>query len=173
MNQIEIWKKVAGFDKYSVSDQGNVTKDKNMTLKKLSPNNNGYVTTSLTKNKKTKMITVHRLVASTFLPNPEIKKSVDHINNDIKNYKLTNLRWATLSQNQQNQKKSIKNTSGFKGVSFVKKTNKWRADITINGKRINLGSYMNKEDAVNIRIQRAKDEYGEYMNACEIILNVS
>ena len=64
------------------------------------------------------------------------------------------------------------NTSGTKGVSFVKKTNKWRARITIDGKEINLGSFMNKEDAVNIRIQRAKDEFGEYLNACEIILNV-
>ena len=63
------------------------------------------------------------------------------------------------------------NTSETKGVSFRKDIKKWVANITINGKQINLGSFMNKEDAVTIRIQRAKDEFGEYLNACEIILN--
>ncbi len=48
---------------------------------------------------------------------------------------------------------------------------KWCAMITINGKQINLGSFINKEDAVNIRIQRAKDAFGEYINKCELIIN--
>ena len=100
------------------------------------------------------------------------KKCVDHINNDVKNNKVENLRWATNSQNSQNAKISKDNTSGTKGVSFRKDIKKWSARITINGKCICLGSFLKKEDAVNIRIQRAKDEFGEYLNACEIILNV-
>ncbi len=49
---------------------------------------------------------------------------------------------------------------------------KWTAQICINGKKIHLGSFLNKEDAINIRIQRAKNEFGEFINKCELILNV-
>ena len=78
MNQIENWKKVVGFENYSVSDLGNVRKDKNMTLKKLSPDDAGYLRTGLTKNRKVKMIKVYRLVASAFIPNPEKKMRRSH-----------------------------------------------------------------------------------------------
>ena len=172
MQNIENWKKVAGFDNYSVSDRGNVRNDKTGRILKPGTNTHGYLYVNLRKNKKPSIKDVHRLVSLAFIPNPENKKCVDHINNDIKNNKLTNLRWVTAQQNQQNAKKSKRNTSGAKGVYYVKKTNKWIARITIDGKTINLGSYMKKEDAVMIRIQRAKDEFGEYMNACEVILNV-
>ena len=65
---------------------------------------------------------------------------------------------------------SSKNTSGTKGVHWNKKNNKWTAQITINGKRINLGSFLDKYDAINIRVQRAKDEFGEYINKCELVI---
>ena len=55
--------------------------------------------------------------------------------------------------------------------SHHRKTKKqWTARITINGKRINLGSFINKDDAVNIRVQRAKDEFGEFINKCELVI---
>ena len=65
---------------------------------------------------------------------------------------------------------SSKNTSGMKGVHWNKKNNKWTAQITINGKRINLGSFLDKDDAINIRVQRAKDEFGEFINKCELVI---
>ena len=48
---------------------------------------------------------------------------------------------------------------------------KWTAQICINGKVIHLGYFLNKDDAVNIRIQRAKDEFGEFIKKCELIIN--
>ena len=172
MQNIENWKKVVGYETYSVSDQGNVRNDKTGRILKPGSDRDGYLMVNLMKDKKQLTQKVHRLVAGAFIQNPEKKKCVDHINNDVKNNKVENLRWATNSQNSQNAKISKDNTSGTKGVSFRKDIKKWRARITINGKVINLGSFMKKEDAVNIRIQRAKDEFGEYLNACEIILNV-
>ena len=50
---------------------------------------------------------------------------------------------------------SKNNTSGTKGVCWNKKMNKWTAQTKINGKTINLGSYINKDEAINIRVQRA------------------
>ena len=68
MNQIEIWKKVAGFDKYSVSDQGNVTNDKWYQ--------GGYLKVDLRKDKKSFSQKVHRLVAGAFLLNQEKKDAL-------------------------------------------------------------------------------------------------
>ena len=168
MQNIENWIKVAGFDEYSVSDQGNLRNDKTKRILKPGTSNSGYYYVVLRKQKKSYTKNIHRIVASAFLPNPNNKKMVDHIDNNETNNKLINLRWATTSENAQNAKLSTKNTSGTKGVVFLKNTQKWRAQICINGKHISLGSFMKKEDAVNIRIQRAKDELG-YIKCMKII----
>ena len=130
---------------------------------------NGYHMVRLRKENKTYKNDIHRLVAITFLPNPENKKCVDHIDNNRQNNNLKNLRFATHSQNSQNQSMSKNNTSGTKGVCWNKKMNKWTAQIKINGKTIHLGSYLKKDNAINNRVQRAKDEFGEFINKCEFI----
>ena len=121
MNNLENWKKVAGFETYSVSDRGNVRNDKTGRILKPGTNTHGYLFVNLKKNNKSSIKDVHRLVSLAFIPNLENKKYVDHINNYKTNNKLENLRWATAQQNQQNSKLSKKNTTGTKGVSFVKK----------------------------------------------------
>lgn len=58
-----------------------------------------YPTYNLTINGKKKQIKVHRLVAETFLPNPEDKPIVNHKDGDTHNYHLSNLEWATAKEN--------------------------------------------------------------------------
>ena len=65
------------------------------------------------------------------------------------------------------QKKSSLNSSNHKGVNFQKKNNKWCARITKNGIRLHLGYFDNIEDAVNARVKKAKELYGDYINSCE------
>ena len=168
---VETYKKIEGFENYSISDFGNVRNDKTGRILKQS-HRNGYQMVRLQKDNKTYKNDIHRLVAIAFIDNVDKKKCVDHIDNNIQNNNLINLRWATKSQNSQNRSMSTRNTSGVKGVSWNKNTNKWRADICINGKKIHLGSFLNKDDAINIRIQRAKDAFGEYINKCELVINV-
>ena len=124
------------------------------------------------KEKKQCVKLIHKLTAQAFLVNPDDKKCIDHIDNDRQNNKLINLRFATHQENTRNSKISSKNTSGTKGVSWMETRQRWRAQITINGKQINLGSFINKDDAINIRVQRAKDAFGEYINKCELVINV-
>ncbi len=169
---VETYKKVEGFENYSVSDHGNVRNDKLGRILKGSNDGYGYLKVDLRKNKIRHSKLIHRLIAEAFLLNPENKKCVDHVDNNKHNNKLINLRFATAKENGQNRLINNNNTSGTKGVGWNKKSMKWIARITINGKLINLGSFLNKEDAINIRIQRAKDEFGEYINKCELILNV-
>lgn len=105
----EIWKPIPEYETlYEVSTLGRVKslqrKVPNRTnlvperVMKLRTLPNGYVKVSL-QNQNEKIFTVHRLVALTFLENPENKKCVDHIDCDRTNNSASNLRWATYSEN--------------------------------------------------------------------------
>jgi len=72
---------------------------------------------------------------------------VDHADMNQGNNSLDNLRLATKSQNMMNRSLFKNNTSGIKGVSWHKRSQKWSTKITINGKNIHLGMFKDKEDA--------------------------
>jgi hypothetical protein len=72
---------------------------------------------------------------------------IDHINRIRSDNRFCNLRIANRSQNMQNINTPSTNKSGKKGVSFDKKTCKWRADIKADGKRFNLGRFNTIEEA--------------------------
>jgi hypothetical protein len=98
---VETYKKIEGFEDYSVSDHGNVRNDQTGRILKGKDNRCGYLEVTLMKNKKRYYKIIHRLSAEAFLLNPENEKCVDHIDNDRQNNNVINLRFATHSQNQQ------------------------------------------------------------------------
>jgi hypothetical protein len=83
---------------------------------------------------------------------------VDHIDGDGLNNQKSNLRPATQRENLQNL--HIQKTSRFPGVRRDKASNKWRADIRINGKRKFLGNFESEEDAF-MCYKRAVENLGE------------
>lgn len=88
---------------------------------------------------------------------------VDHINGDPSDNRIINLRLANKSQNNANSSKAQKNNKlGVKGVSFDKKSKKYRADIRKNYKRIHLGWYQTIEEASAAYIAASQHYYGEY-----------
>ena len=92
-----------------------------------------------------------------FLP-----KIIDHIDGDSTNNKIENLRAATQSKNMGNSRMKSTNTSGYKGVTYRKDTNKWQAAVMINGKHISLGSHLTKEDAAEAYRQGSMKYFGEF-----------
>lgn len=89
-------------------------------------------------------------------------KHCDHANRNALDNRKENLRPATYSQNKQNQGIRKDNTSGFIGVKWNKKTQKWNVTVNINKKQKWLGSFCDKEDAIKVRLQAEAKYYGEF-----------
>jgi hypothetical protein len=169
---MEQYKIIKDFENYSVSNFGNVRNNK--TSRILKPGiHNGYYYVILSIDGKHFNKTIHKLVGETFIPNPLNKTCIDHKNNDKLDNNVSNLRYCTQQENCMNTKLSSKNTSNYKGVHFDKQRNKWMAQIMINGKRKHLGCFDNIEDAVNARVKKAEELFGEYKNSCEKEININ
>ena len=101
----EIFKDIVGFEGYyEVSNLGRIKSlwfGKERILKP-AKNSNGYLFVNLCKDKEKHKKLVHRLVTQAFIPNPENKKEVDHINTIKDDNRVYNLRWASKSENQNN-----------------------------------------------------------------------
>jgi hypothetical protein len=94
--------------------------------------------------------------------NGYMPKVLDHINGNSKDNRIENLRVATHSQNMHNQGIRKNNTSGAKGVSYNKTSNKWYTYISLLGKRIGLG-YHDDFEFADLVATEARDLYhGQY-----------
>ena len=109
---------------------------------------------------------IHRLVAMAFIPNPDDKPFIDHIDNNRTNNNAYNLRWCTSSENQQNKCVQSNNSTQTKGVSKTK-YGKWKALITHNGKRIYLGTFQTMEEAMYERKKKANELFGLFVHSIE------
>lgn len=88
------------------------------------------------------------------------QNQIDHINHIKSDNRLTNLREATGSENQHNQKN--KTDSDVLGVSFHKRDRKWFAYIGINGKKKHLGYFRSVLGAVRARKEAEEKYFGEF-----------
>lgn len=85
----------------------------------------------------------------------------DHINGHGLDNRRGNLREATASQNGANMRK-VRGRSRFKGVIWISNRNRWRAQITVNGRRLFLGHFAIEEDAGFAYDDAARREFGEF-----------
>ena len=102
MTEEEIWCPIKGYEGlYEVSDKGRVKSLKFGKERILKPVRNtcGYLQVSLYKKGEMKPYRIHRLVAKTFIPNPDNLPQVNHIDENPSNNKSENLEWCDQKYN--------------------------------------------------------------------------
>lgn len=111
-NIMETWKEIDGYDGlYEISNKGRVRSYNNKgynkpdrrqepKILKLHKQNSGYYFVTLyNSDSKNKQYTIHRLVAKAFIPNPEDKPMVNHVDGDKENNCVDNFEWVTRMEN--------------------------------------------------------------------------
>lgn len=87
---------------------------------------------------------------------------VDHINRNRSDNRISNLRLATRSENGQNRKMPTNNSSGYKGVTWVKSRNAWQVVINIGRQPKFLGRFATREEAASVYNKAALKYHGEF-----------
>ena len=159
--ETEIWKNINGYEGYyQVSNYGKIKtfnayhhKGKEMICigRKL---NNGYIGFSLQKEKIIKQELVHRLVAKAFIPNPENKKVINHINGIKNDNRVENLEWCTQKENINHSIKtglSTKKFTPFVGINIKTREkiyfeNIEDASVFVKGNRSNIHKCLQKKN---------------------------
>jgi hypothetical protein len=162
---MENWKDVVGYEGlYQVSDLGRVRalakvdasghKRKAKPIK-MSPNSDGYPTFAACRDGKQKAFTVHSEVLKAFVgPRPEGFDACHK--DDVKtNNKLTNLKWASKSENHGGDRNRNGNySSDYNGVGWHKARSKWAARVGVGGKMEHIGLFDTEIEAA-----KAFDKY--------------
>lgn len=113
---------------------------------------NFYVEGTITRNGKSKHYGLHR-----WLTKPLSNLVVDHRNHNTLDNRMDNLRVVTEAQNNQNYNGLCKaNKSGYRGVYWQKKMQKWRAHIMIDRKQMHLGYFTDRDEAGRVALEARK-----------------
>ena len=150
---MEIWKDIEGYEGlYQVSNLGRVKSHKfgKEKILKILINSHGYAHVILLKEGKRKMLRINRLVYQEFNGDLIENLVIDHISGDILNNSSDNLQQINQRNNITKAYLNKRTTSKYIGVSLDKPSNKWRAQIKINGKCKFLGRFDNEEEAAQV-----------------------
>lgn len=100
----EEWKEIDKYPNYLVSNKGRVWSKRYDRILKSCYSSKGYPFVNIKNNRgELKCVQLHRLVAQAFLPNPEGKETVDHINHNRASADVEDLRWATMFEQIHNR----------------------------------------------------------------------
>ncbi len=136
---------VNGFSDYLIYNDGRVWSKRRNKFMKEFKNERGYIQVVLSKGKKY-VFRVHRLIAEHYIPNPENKPQVDHINRNRSDNRIDNLRWASIQEQNDNRGTWINNKSNHKYISWNKSKKSWR--FQVQGKYKANRYFKSKTDAI-------------------------
>lgn len=154
------WKFIDGYDDlYEIDTLGNIKSyHKGEKILKSHHDKDGYLHIELNNKGVSKDYRIHRLVAKTFIPNPENKEYINHINYIRDDNFYLNLEWVDVHENNYHQQlKNSNKSSTFVGVR-LHSAGKWQSRITLNNKTYNLGLF-ESEFSANLAYEKAKTNY--------------
>lgn len=154
-----IYKELKDFNgHYLIGNNGTIL-NRTKTLKTYI-NNSGYECIKLTALKSNKHRLIHRLVAETFIPNPDNKPEVNHKDGNKLNNTVENLEWVTSSENKRHSLvtgirkynnptlgKKLSKNSKYHNVTYDKQRNKWVASVRHNGRNYFQKRFNTEEEA--------------------------
>ena len=157
----ETYLPIENYNKYLVSNFGNIYSSKSSRTLSLPLNSDGYASVRLHNENGNKSFKVHQLVAMMFLSHKSTGQNrirvVDHIDGDRSNNNLNNLRIVSPRENRIKSNHIGGNTSKYIGVCWDKSRGKWLSSIKIEGVHKYLGRYNNEEDAANAYLNKLKE----------------
>jgi hypothetical protein len=103
-------------------------------------------------------IRMHRVILGL----TDSKIQGEHANGNGLDNQLSNLRFANNQQNSQNRGMNANNTSGFKGVSWRQREQKWVAQTVVDGKKTFIGYFNDPNEAARAYDQAAVEHFGEF-----------
>jgi hypothetical protein len=161
-NEQEIWRQIPMYPTYAASNLGRIKNIKRDTIMAQSPvDDRDYQKVCISYKNKPYTKKVSRLVWAAF-NDCDCPDTIDHIDGNALNNSAGNLRLASASQNQFNRKKQKNNATGYKNISFIKKSNRYHCAIRVNGKDIFVGLFDTIKEAVIKRDLKTKELMGEY-----------
>jgi hypothetical protein len=125
-------------EKYVIYQDGKVYSNIRNKFLKPQINHKGYLSVNI----NGKLQTLHRLIAKTFIPNPDNLPQVNHKNLNKTDNRVENLEWSTCRNNINHF-----HNSKYPGTTFNKTYNKFQAMITHNKKPKHLGYFKTQEEA--------------------------
>jgi hypothetical protein len=112
---MEEFKDIPEYPQYKIGNFGNIWSSNRGRVLQATLDQDGYVRNGFWNSGKRKSFMVHRLVARAFVPNPEDKPTVNHIDGDKTNNHYTNLEWNTVAE-QNDHKINVLNKGSYKGI---------------------------------------------------------
>ena len=147
------YKYIDGYENYIIFRTGKVYNVKHKRfIKDTKDKSTGYMRITLCKDGKKKNFSIHRLLGLAFIPNPLNKPIIDHINRIRDDNRLINLRWATVSENNQNKINNVEDLYISKKINKeCKQGFNWVFRLNIDGKNKTIKTSVDKEKLIKFR----------------------